>query len=144
LFFLGLDLGAGHSTDSIIAGYQDVVNRLHAAGVKVYAGTVISALGVSGGPFPTADNGPLVEAGRLVLNDFIRHSGLFDGVEEFDLVTLDPATGNMKAAYLPNSQFTQLPWNYLHPNHVGTTRWGRRWTSRRSRRAGAGTGHHDD
>ena len=25
----------------------------------------------------------------------------------------------MKAEYLPNSQFTQLPWDYLHPNHAG-------------------------
>ena len=25
----------------------------------------------------------------------------------------------MKANYLPNSQFTQLPWDYLHPNHAG-------------------------
>jgi len=61
------------------------------------------ALGVFGVPFPTGDNGPVVEAGRQVLNDFIRHSGLFDGVEEFDAATLDPATGNMKAVYLPNS-----------------------------------------
>ncbi len=113
------DLGGAHTTDSIIAGYKDVVSRLHAAGVSVYAGTVTSALGVFGVPFPTGDNGPVVEAGRQVLNGFIRHSGLFDGVEEFDLATLDPATGNMRAVYLPNSQFTQLPWDYLHPNHAG-------------------------
>jgi len=113
------DLGGLHPTDDIIAGYKDVVSRLHAAGVKVYAGTITSALGVFGVPFPTADNGPVAEAGRQVLNDFIRHSGLFDGVEEFDLATLDPATGNMKDVYLPNSQFTQLPWDYLHPNHAG-------------------------
>jgi lysophospholipase L1-like esterase len=25
----------------------------------------------------------------------------------------------MKDVYLPNSQFTQLPWDYLHPNHAG-------------------------
>ena len=73
------------------------MSRLHAAGVNVYAGTVTSALGVFGVPFPTGDNGPVVEGGRQVLNDFIRHSGLFDGVEEFDLATLDPATGNMRA-----------------------------------------------
>ena len=32
---------------------------------------------------------------------------------------MDPVTGNMKAEYLPNSQLTQLPWDYLHPNHAG-------------------------
>ena len=113
------DLGGLHRTDDIIAGYKDVVSRLHAAGVKVYGGTIVSALGVFGVPFPTGDNGPVAEAGRQVLNDFIRHSGLFDGVVEFDVATLDPATGNMKEPYLPNSQFTQLPWDYLHPNHAG-------------------------
>ena len=40
-------------------------------------------------------------------------------MEEFDLATLDPATGNVKAVFLPNSQFTLLPWDYLHPNHAG-------------------------
>jgi lysophospholipase L1-like esterase len=119
------DLGALHTTASIEDGYRDVAGRLHAAGVQVFGGTMTSALGVTADstglrvPFPTGDNGTVAEAGRQVLNDFIRHSGLFDGVEEFDTATLDPVTGNMKAAYLPNSQFTLLPWDYLHPNHAG-------------------------
>jgi len=113
------DLGALHSTDSIIAGYRDVATRLHTAGVKVIAGTVVSALGVFGVPFPTGDNGVVAEAGRQVLNKFIRQSGIFDGIAEFDVATLDPATGNMRTVFLPNSQFTQLPWDYLHPNHAG-------------------------
>jgi lysophospholipase L1-like esterase len=45
--------------------------------------------------------------------------GIYDGVEDFDAATLDPSTGNMLAEYLPNSTFTQLPWDYLHPNHAG-------------------------
>ena len=28
------DIGAGHTTDSIIAGYQNVVGRLHAGGIR--------------------------------------------------------------------------------------------------------------
>lgn len=120
------DLGAGHTTDAIIAGYQNIVGRLHARGIKVYAGTMTSALGMVNpaegwnvGFEATADNGPAVDANRLFLNHYIRTSGLFDGVEDFDAATLDPATGNMKSTYLPNSQFTQLPWDYLHPNHAG-------------------------
>ncbi len=113
------DLGGLHTTSSIISGYQDVVTRLHAAGVKVYGATVVSALGVYNTTFPTADNGPTAEAGRQVLNAYIRQAGSFDGVEDFDGATLDTGTGTLKAAYLPNSQFTQLPWDYLHPNHAG-------------------------
>ena len=33
-------------TDAVIAGYKDVVARLHAKGIKVYAGTLTSALGM--------------------------------------------------------------------------------------------------
>ncbi len=124
------DLGAGHSTADIIAGYQNVVGRLHAKGVKVYGATLTSALGLNNPAagwdtttFPTfrgsGDSGPAIDANRRVLNTYIRTSGLFDGVVEFDDATFDAATGNMKADYVPNSQFTQLPWDYLHPNHAG-------------------------
>lgn len=120
------DLGAGHTTAAIMAGYQNVVSRLHAKGIKVYAGTMTSALGLVNpaegwnvGYAGGADNGAVVDAGRQILNAYIRTSGLYDGVEDFDAATLDPATSNMKAEYLPNSQFTQLPWDYLHPNHAG-------------------------
>jgi lysophospholipase L1-like esterase len=111
------DIGAGHTTDSIIAGYQNVVGRLHAQGIKVYAGTLTSALGISG--VDAGDNGPGHDASRMVVNAYIRGSGLFDGVEDFDAATLDPSTGNMRTEFLPNSTFTQLPWDYLHPNHAG-------------------------
>ena len=140
------DLGAGygaaanpvenpviHTPSAIIAGYRDVVARLHARGIKVYGATVISALGLNNPAqgwdlttFPsflaTVDNGPVVEANRLILNQYIRTPGNFDGVVDFDAAVRDPnpaALGNMKPAYLPNSQFTQLPWDYLHPNHAG-------------------------
>jgi lysophospholipase L1-like esterase len=117
------DIGAGHTTDAIIAGYQNIVARLHARVIKVYGATLTSALGISG--IDAGDNGPGHDASRKILNTFIRTSGLFDGVEDFDAVTLDPATGNMKAVYLPNSQFTQLPWDYLHPNHAGYNAMGK-------------------
>jgi len=140
------DLGAGygaaanpvenpviHTPANIIAGYQNVVARLHARGIKVYAGTVVSALGLNNPPegwdlinFPTflatVDNGPVVDANRLILNQYIRTPGSFDGVVDFDAATRDPnpaSLGNLRPEYLPNSQFTQLPWDYLHPNHAG-------------------------
>jgi len=116
------DLGGDHSTDSIIDGYKDVVARLHNRGIHVYAGTLTSALGISG--VDRGDNGPGRDANRKILNEFIRTSGLFDGVADFDTATLDPATGNMADAYLPNSQFTQPPWDYLHPNRAGYTAMG--------------------
>jgi lysophospholipase L1-like esterase len=119
-----------HTPKNIIIGYQNVVGRLHANGIKVYGATIVSALGMNNPTqgwdlitFPTflatVDNGPVIDGYRQLINGYIRTSGLFDGVVDFDQATLDPTTGNMKAAYLPNSQFTQLPWDYLHPNHAG-------------------------
>ena len=66
----------------------------------------------------------MVDANRMILNTYIRTSGLYDGVADFDAATLDPSTGNMKAEYLPNSQFTELPWDCLHPNHASYTAMG--------------------
>jgi lysophospholipase L1-like esterase len=122
------DLGAGTTVAAIEAGYQSIVATLHAHGIKVYGATMTSSLGLlnpAEGWYPGyaggADNGPVVTANRLILNNYIRTPGLFDGVEDFDAATLDPSTGNMKAEYLPNSTLTQLPWDYLHPNHAGYT-----------------------
>src|SRR5262249_3524928 len=85
------DLGEEHTPQAVIAGYKNVVSRLHAKGIKVFAGTLTSALGMvnpaegwNPGTKVTHDNGPAVDANRVVLNNFIRTSGLFDGVEDFD------------------------------------------------------------
>jgi lysophospholipase L1-like esterase len=119
-----------HTPANIIAGYRNVVGRLHAKGIKVYGATMTSARGMNNPPegwdlvdFPnflaTVDNGTVIDGLRHQINQYIRTSGLYDGVVDFDSATLDPTTGNMRAPYLPNSQFTQLPWDYLHPNHAG-------------------------
>ena len=125
------DLGGGHTVESIEAGYQSIVATLHAHGIKVMGATMTSALGMlnpaegwNPGYTGGADNGPVVDANRMILNTYIRTSQLFDAVVDFDEATLDPSTGNMKAEYLPNSQFTELPWDYLHPNHAGYTAMG--------------------
>src|SRR5450756_471615 len=77
------DLGAGHTTAAIIAGYQKVVAALHAGGIKVFAATMTSARrtvnpgeGWYSGYLGTADNGPANDANRMVLNDYIRSSCL--------------------------------------------------------------------
>ena len=41
------------------------------------------------------DNGLPIDENRKVLNVYIRTSGLFEGVVDFDKATLDPATGHI-------------------------------------------------
>jgi lysophospholipase L1-like esterase len=61
---------------------------------------------------------PEVDQKRLALNQFFRTPGLFDGLFDFDAATLDPATGELKAEYQPNST-TGGPGDKLHPNRAG-------------------------
>ena len=69
------DLGGGHTVESIEAGYQSIVATLHAHAIKVMGATMTSALGMLNpdeGWYPGytggADNGPVVDANRMILN----------------------------------------------------------------------------
>src|SRR4029453_14008294 len=55
---------------------------------------------------------------RKALNTFIRSSGLFDGVIDFDAAPLDPASGGLKEVFVPDST-TGGPGDKLHPNRAG-------------------------
>jgi hypothetical protein len=56
-----------------------------------------------------------VDAKRKKLNEFLRSSKIFDGVIDFDAVTLDERTGEIKPPMQPNSS-TGGPGDKLHPN----------------------------
>jgi lysophospholipase L1-like esterase len=97
-----------------IAAYQTIVNRIHAAGLKVDGATLSSPKGDPNGYYGTPEG----LANRLVINSYIRTSGLFDGVADFDAVTYDPATGGILPQFVPNTT-TGAPGDYLHPNRAG-------------------------
>jgi lysophospholipase L1-like esterase len=84
------DIGWGHRPGEIataadlIAAYKQMVLRAHARGVRIYAGTLL--------PFEGAVYySPEGEADRQTVNRWIRTSGAFDGVVDFEAVTRDPA-----------------------------------------------------
>src|SRR6516165_8591934 len=97
-------------------GMREVVGRIRAQRpqMRVIGATVVSALGASNAAhgFPEQDDK------RKALNEFIRTSGLFDGVIDFDKATLDPHTGGLKAEFVPEST-TGGPGDKLHPNRAG-------------------------
>jgi lysophospholipase L1-like esterase len=68
---------------SVIAGYQDLVTRAHARGIRVVAGTILPA-----GRTRTWSRAK--EQARQEVNAWIRRSGAFDGVVDFDAVLRDP------------------------------------------------------
>jgi hypothetical protein len=58
------------------------------------------------------------DAKRKALNDFIRTSGTFDGVIDFDKAALDPQSGGLKPEFVPDST-TGGAGDKLHPNRTG-------------------------
>jgi lysophospholipase L1-like esterase len=100
--------------EQVSAAMREGVARMKAKGVRVIGATVVSALGST-----NAAHGSVEEDGkRRELNDWIRRSGVFDGVADFDRATLDPATGQLRAEFVPDSTIGGAG-DRLHPNRAG-------------------------
>ena len=69
----------------VLAAYQQIVTRAHAHGLRAIGATITPYVG-SGYYHP----GPLSEADRQAVNQWIRAAGHFDAVVDFDSVVRDP------------------------------------------------------
>ena len=91
----------------LIAAYQQIVLRAHAHGLKVFGATIT--------PYTGSDYyhpGPLNEADRQAMNDWIRGPGHFDAVIDFDRAVRDPQhPDHLLAAYDCG--------DHLHPSPAG-------------------------
>jgi lysophospholipase L1-like esterase len=104
------------SVQTVINGMREVVGRIHAERpeIRVFGATVLTALGASN----AAHGFPEQDQRRRALNNFIRRSGLFDAVVDFDRVTYDAESGGLKPEFIPEST-TGGPGDKLHPNRAG-------------------------
>lgn len=108
------DLAQGASADEVIAGMREVARRVQVrGGIKLIAATLTSSVGST-----TAHGTPDAEARRQAINTFIRTSGIFAGVADFDAATRDEGTGGLRAPFVPNSTIGG-PGDRLHPNRAG-------------------------
>lgn len=98
------DIGAGSSAAEIIAGYRQLIEKTHAAGVCIVGATITPF----GGSVYLDPEGETV---RQEVNDFIRTSGEFDAVADFDAATRDPAD--------PTKLRQEYFGDGLHPNDAG-------------------------
>ncbi|WBO67960.1 SGNH/GDSL hydrolase family protein [Streptomyces camelliae] len=73
-------------TDDLIAGYQQVVVRAHALGIRVYGATITP---FAGNPYD--DGAGVREASRQRVNAWIRTPGHFDALIDFDKAVRDPS-----------------------------------------------------
>jgi lysophospholipase L1-like esterase len=92
---------------ALIAGLGQLVERAHARGIKVYAGTILPFRGA----FYFSEER---EQTRLAVNAWIRQSSVFDGVIDFENATRDPARADaLNPAYDSG--------DHLHPSDAGYT-----------------------
>lgn len=82
--------------------------------MRLIGATVVSALGSTSPAHGFAEQ----DQKRKLLNEFIRSSGLFDAVIDFDQATLDPQSGGLKPEFVPEST-TGGKGDKLHPNRAG-------------------------
>jgi len=96
------------SAQDIIDGMQTLIQRAHAAGVKVCGATLPPHGGV-GKPFVHSAEG---EAKRQAVNAWIRTAGQFDAVADVDLRLRDPAQPDRLLPVYDSG-------DHLHPNDRG-------------------------
>jgi len=93
------------TSEDLITGYRQLIERAHAQGIKVIGATVMPEEGV-----PTASERG--EEIRSAVNSWIRTSGAFDAVVDFDKVVRDP-----DHPVKLRSEFD--PGDHIHPNDAG-------------------------
>jgi len=96
------------SAEDLIDAYRQLISRAHARGVKVIGSTMTPCEGVDiPGYYSEAK-----EATRQAVNKWIRTSGAFDGVIDFDAVMRDPDHPSRLLPRLASE-------DHLHPNDAG-------------------------
>jgi lysophospholipase L1-like esterase len=97
--------GAAVSSDSLIAGYRQLIARAHQHGIRIVGGTLLPFQGA----MYFSDAG---EQTRQAINTWIRSGKEFDAVVDFDLALRDPADPKKLAAAFDSG-------DHLHPSDAG-------------------------
>ncbi|KAF2996011.1 hypothetical protein E8E13_001677 [Curvularia kusanoi] len=97
--------------ESLVQAYQQMVTLIHAHGIPVFGATITpfsAPSNFTGQPYSS----PVREVTRQKINDFIRNSGTFDAVADFDKFLADPKIPSQLAPQYDSG-------DYLHPGPVG-------------------------
>lgn len=89
----------------LIGAFEQIVLRAHAHNIRVYGATILPCEGSS-------YFSPDLEADRQTVNNWIRTSGKFDGVIDFDAVARDPRKPSQLSAAADSG-------DHLHPADAG-------------------------
>lgn len=97
-----------HSPQDLIAAYRRLIARAHARGVRVIGATLLPCEGADLPGYWT----PAKDEQREAVNRWIRTSGAFDAVVDFDAVLRDPRHPSRLLARFSSD-------DHLHPNDLG-------------------------
>lgn len=89
----------------LIRAYEQMIDRAHTKNIRIFGATILPC----GGSFYAK---PELEKERLLVNEWIRSSGRFDGVIDFDAVLRDPGAPARLAASADGG-------DHLHPGPEG-------------------------
>jgi lysophospholipase L1-like esterase len=95
------------SADDLIAGHRQLIDRAHEGGVTAYGGTILPFKNDTLGFYSVGN-----ERKRQRLNHWIRTSGCYDGVIDFDRAMGDPADPIALNPVYDSG-------DHLHPNDAG-------------------------
>ena len=97
------------TADDMIAGYKQMILRAHARGIKIFGGTLLP---FENETFTVGAYTPEGEAKREAVNNWIRSSGAFDAVIDFEKALRDPSH--------PTSMLAKFDCgDHLHPSDLG-------------------------
>jgi lysophospholipase L1-like esterase len=104
------DIGTGRPTDPVTVdeltgAYRQMIEEAHTHGIQVIGCTLTPFLGA---PYQREAGEPIREA----VNNWIRSSGAFDAVVDFDAAVRDPCDPKRVRAEFD-------PGDHLHPNDTG-------------------------
>ena len=102
------DGATARSADDLVGAYRQLIARAHARGVKVIGATITPFEGVTIPGYYTDAK----EAVRQTVNQWIRTSGAFDAVIDFDAALRDPEHPTRLYARFASK-------DHLHPNDEG-------------------------
>ena len=100
------DIGAAQAAvDELIAAHKQMIDRAHERGLRIYGATLTP---YEGAAYFTQEG----EAKRKALNQWIRTSGMYDAVIDFEAAVRDPAAPTKIKAEFDSG-------DHLHPNDAG-------------------------
>ncbi|KAL0959579.1 hypothetical protein HGRIS_011289 [Hohenbuehelia grisea] len=94
--------------NDLIAAYSQIISRIHASGIPVIGATITPFSAPNSTIQPYSDAGGIREATRQKVNNWIKNTGGFDAVADFDAAVKDPASPTRLSPLYNSGDFLHL------------------------------------